>query len=54
MCPCFLPQDGTTPAFIAAEESHVEALKALAGAGADLNKANDVSASERDSGLPLL
>ena len=35
-----------TPAIVAAQNGDVEALNALAGAGADLNKARDVSASE--------
>ena len=43
-----LPQDGGTPAYMAAANGHVEALKALAAAGADMDKADDVSASGRD------
>ena len=44
------PQDGRTPAWIAAEKGHEGALRVLVEAGADINKAD----TEVTSPHPLL
>eukprot|EP00617_Octactis_speculum_P026289 CAMPEP_0185756606 /NCGR_PEP_ID=MMETSP1174-20130828/15023_1 /TAXON_ID=35687 /ORGANISM="Dictyocha speculum, Strain CCMP1381" /LENGTH=174 /DNA_ID=CAMNT_0028435633 /DNA_START=77 /DNA_END=601 /DNA_ORIENTATION=+ len=47
-CPCAVKKDGATPMYIAAHQGHVDAIKALAELGADVNE------SQKNGATPVL
>ena len=50
VCMPILPQDGTTPLYVASESNHVEVIKLLLASGAKINLGRKV----RDQCIPLI